>query len=136
MPTKKQRRRQQKLRRHEWEEVYLDEEGNEVEPPPELEEPASGRPAKSTRSRSAAAGRSVQPPSWRRVLKRGLLFAPLMFVMIAILEPDSSTVQKLVFSAQLALIFIPFSYFIDSMSYRVWRKRQEREGSPAAKSRS
>jgi hypothetical protein len=133
VPTKKQRRRQQKLRRHEWEEVYLDEEGNEVEPPAELEERASARPARGTRGRAAAAGRGPQPPSWRRVLKRGLLFAPLMFVMIAILEPDSSTVQKLVFTAQLALIFIPFSYFIDSMSYRVWRKRLEREGSPAAK---
>jgi hypothetical protein len=135
VPTKKQRRRQQKLRRHEWEEVYLDEEGNEVEPPPELEERASAGPAKGRRGRSAAGSRGPQPPSWRRVLKRGLLFAPLMFVMIAILEPDSSTVQKLVFTAQLALIFIPFSYFIDSMSYRVWRKRQEREGSPAPKSR-
>jgi hypothetical protein len=135
VPTKKQRRRQQKLRRHEWEDVYLDEEGNEVEPPPELEESVAARPAKGTRGRASAAARGVQPPSWRRVLKRGLLFAPLMFVMIAILEPDSSTVQKLVFTAQLALIFIPFSYFIDSMSYRVWRKRLERDGSPAAKSR-
>ena len=117
--------------------MYLDEEGNEVEPPPELEERGergSGRPAKAGRSRAATTGRGPQPPSWRRVLKRGLLFAPLMFVLIAILEPDSSTLQKLVFTAQLAVIFVPFSYFIDSMSYRVWRKRLEREGSPAAKS--
>jgi hypothetical protein len=133
VPTKKQRRRQQKLRRHEWEEVYLDEEGNEVEPPPELEE-RGGRDTKGSRSRTATA-RGPQPPSWRRVLKRGLLFAPLMFVVIAILEPDSSLLQKLIFTSQLALIFIPFSYFIDSMSYRIWRKRLEREGSPAAKSR-
>ena len=30
MPTKKQRRRHQKARRHEYEYVYLDDEGNEV----------------------------------------------------------------------------------------------------------
>ena len=30
MPTKKQRRRNQKARRHEYEYVYLDDEGNEV----------------------------------------------------------------------------------------------------------
>jgi hypothetical protein len=134
VPSKKQRRRQQKLRRHEWEEVYLDEEGNEVEPPPELVERASGRPDKQAGKR-AVTPRGVQPPSWRRVLKRGALFAPLMFVMITILEPDSSTVEKLIFTAQLALIFIPFSYFIDVMSYRVWRKRMARDGQPAAKNR-
>lgn len=134
MPSRKQRRRQQKLRRHEWEEVYLDEEGNEVEPPPELAAQASARPEKRN-GRGAATPRGVQPPSWRRVLKRGALFAPLMFVMIAILEPDSSTVEKLIFTGQLALIFIPFSYLIDSMSYRVWRRRMERDSRPAAKSR-
>ncbi len=30
MPTKKQKRRNQKARRHEYEYVYLDDEGNEV----------------------------------------------------------------------------------------------------------
>ena len=32
MPTKKQRRRREKLKRHEYEEVYVDEEGRELEP--------------------------------------------------------------------------------------------------------
>ena len=32
MPTKKQIRRQQKLKRHEYEEVYVDEEGRELDP--------------------------------------------------------------------------------------------------------
>ena len=31
MPSRKQRRRQQKLKRHEWEEVYVDEEGRELQ---------------------------------------------------------------------------------------------------------
>src|SRR5207248_3157146 len=34
MPTKKQRRRQEKLRRHEWEEVWVDDDGQEVDAPP------------------------------------------------------------------------------------------------------
>ena len=35
-----------------------------------------------TRSRS---GKVVQPPSWRRSLKRGGIFAPIMFAMLIIL---------------------------------------------------
>ncbi|MDF2749544.1 MAG: hypothetical protein K0T00_719, partial [Gaiellaceae bacterium] len=32
MPSKKQRRRREKLKRHQWEEVYVDEEGRELDP--------------------------------------------------------------------------------------------------------
>src|SRR5438067_1310697 len=35
MPTRKQRRRAQKERRHEYETVWVDDEGNELEEPPE-----------------------------------------------------------------------------------------------------
>ena len=35
MPTRKQRRRAQKERRHEYETVWVDAEGNELEEPPE-----------------------------------------------------------------------------------------------------
>src|SRR5439155_16971746 len=91
MATKKQRRRQQKLRRHEWEEVWVDEEGREVEvdEPPA---PAKPRKAESAKARPAQRGggrrvvRPAPPPSWRRVAKRGAILAPLFFVAVFYLQ--------------------------------------------------
>ena len=45
MPSKKQQRRRQKLKRHEYEEVYVDEEGNELAPEV-AEELVAASPAK------------------------------------------------------------------------------------------
>ena len=84
MPTRKQRRRRQKERRHEYEYVYVDEEGREVEVEPEDEKaPArkDKRPAPASRPR-----RAIEPPSWQRVGRRALIFAPLMFITIRLLE--------------------------------------------------
>jgi hypothetical protein len=141
MATKKQRRRRAKEQRHEWETVYVDAEGNEVEPP-EDEAPASnGRAAVATTKKKAAPAttqRTVQPPSWRRVGKRGLLFAPAMFLLMTFLEPDTTILERSFFTAQLLAIFLPFSYVMDRMTYRMWQKRLARDtgrGAPAAKSR-
>ena len=55
MPTRKQRRREQKSRRHEWEYVYVDDEGNEVDV-----DPADLKPERSgaTRTARASAGKN------------------------------------------------------------------------------
>ena len=46
MPTRKQKRREAKSKRHEYEFVYLDSEGNELEEPPEeLVAPAKAKAA-------------------------------------------------------------------------------------------
>lgn len=130
MPSRKQRRRQEKLRRHEWEEVWVDAEGRELDPE-EAPEAAPGTRAKgdqrSTASRPAARGmRAVQPPSWRRVAKRGLIFAPLMFVTVHLLSGDElTTAQKVSQTAFLLLVFLPFSYLMDRMTYRMWQRRTE-----------
>jgi hypothetical protein len=58
-----------------------------------------------------------------------------MFLMIHFLEQDQTIGYKLLFAGQLLVIFVPFSYFVDVMSYRVWRKRMARDGQAAAKSR-
>ena len=136
MPTRKQRRRRQKDLRHEWEEVYVDEEGRELAPE-EVEElaPAAAakngaapRPkAKATRSqptRQARGGRTVQPPSWRRVFKRTAIFAPLMYVFITLMDRSVSPLAALLFTLQLVLLFLPFSYLMDKLTYRLWQKRQ------------
>ena len=95
MPTKKQIRRQQKLKRHEYEEVYVDEEGRELDPE-EAEQligaPRTAKSAKAAKRQPAGrAPRTIEPPSVRRTLKRGLLFFPLMLVTVILLgiDPDA-----------------------------------------------
>jgi hypothetical protein len=138
MATKKQRRRRAKEHRHEWEVVYLDDDGNEVDAPEGEAAQASARAATKRAPAAAAQARGVKPPSWRRVLKRGLLFAPAMFLLMSVLEPGTGYLERLVFTAQLLLIFLPFSYLMDRMTFRMWQKRTARAdagATPAAKSR-
>ena len=134
MPTKKQVRRRLKERRHEWEEVYVDAEGNVVESPSEDDDaPPATRTSKrqpAAKSRpSRGAMRTVEPPSWRRVLKRGLIFAPLMFLTVYILAPGDTAnwviAQQTIF---LLMIFLPFSYAMDALTYRLWRRRTGQTG--------
>jgi hypothetical protein len=147
MPTRKQRRRRAKDLRHEWEEVYVDAEGRELAPD-EVEEllpkaaerngraqapaPAAPKRAQPVRGRAA---RGVQPPSWQRVLKRALIFAPLMYVFIALTSSDMTTAQEILTTVWLLLIFIPFSYLMDSFTYRLWKKRLANADQPSATKR-
>jgi hypothetical protein len=138
MATKKQRRRRAKDKRHDWETVYVDAEGNEVEPPEEETPATNGRGAPTTKKAANRSQRTVQPPSWRRVGKRGLLFAPAMFLLMTFLEPDTTILERSFFTLQLLAIFLPFSYVMDRMTYRMWQKRLARDsaaGTPATKSR-
>jgi hypothetical protein len=65
----------------------------------------------------------VQPPSWRKVGKRGLLFAPLMFLTVTLLSSDLTMTQRLVNTAFLLAFFLPFSYAMDALMYRLYKKR-------------
>jgi hypothetical protein len=134
MPSKKQRRRRQKELRHEWEEVYLDAEGNEL-PPEEAEKLLPERdgkrdPRKEPRKTQArrptgrGAARGVQPPSWKRVLKRAAIFAPIMYVFVALTSRDEPAQFAVITTLWLLIIFLPFSYVMDSVTYRLWKKRQ------------
>jgi hypothetical protein len=124
MPSRKQRRRRAKARRHEWEEVWVDEEGNEVEPPLDEEPSRNGKRAAATApARQRSGGRVVQPPSWRRVGKRGLIFAPLMFLTVTFLSGDLTIAQRLVNTAFLLAFFLPFSYAMDALMYRLSVRR-------------
>jgi hypothetical protein len=123
VPTRKQRRRRAKDRRHEYEYVFVDDEGNEVELDPaevKSERAASrnGRARETTR-----ANPRVQAPSWRRVAKRGLIFAPLMFLTVMLLDNSLELWQVGVQTVWLLAIFLPFSYFMDSFMYRRYRRR-------------
>ena len=133
MPSRKQRRRRQKDRRHEWEYVYVDDEGKEVEVDEEDAAPAkpAKQAAKTAAKPAARSGRSagrparkVDPPSWRRVYRRGAIFAPVMLVVVYLLKPKNATAVSIAFQVIVLLIFfLPFSYMMDSMMYRAYRKR-------------
>jgi len=130
MPSKKQIRRQQKLKRHEYEEVYVDEEGRELDPE-EAEEligaPVSPRAARATKTPPAARGaRVIEPPSLRRTLRRGLLFFPLMLLVVFLISPELSTTAKIVNTVVLMAFFLPFSYFMDTMVFRSYQRRTTR----------
>jgi hypothetical protein len=132
--TKKQVRRRQKERRHEWEEVYVDAEGNVVDVADEAEEkPARAAKTQPARRAQARPGRTINPPSWNRVLKRGLIFAPLMYITVALLAPDGATLaQNVTQTAFLLMVFLPFSYAMDALTYRMWRRRT---GEPDARAK-
>jgi hypothetical protein len=140
MPTRKQRRRQQKSRRHEYEYVYVDDEGNEVEVDPAELEPenngkreARARPPKDRKQAPATrSGRGIEPPSWRRASRRGLIFAPILLIAMMLLNRNLSLVQQVAPAILMVGFFIPFSYFTDSLAYRMYKKRLDRTN--AAKS--
>jgi hypothetical protein len=123
MPTRKQRRRRAKVRRHDWEDVWVDDEGNEVEPPPEDESPSRNAKRAPAPVRRQGGQRQVQPPSWRRVAKRGLIFAPLMFLTVSFLSSGLSTSQTVLQTVFLLAFFLPFSYAMDALMYRMYVRR-------------
>jgi hypothetical protein len=131
MATRKQQRRRQKLQRHEYEEVYVDEQGNVLDPE-EVEQLAAAAPArKAERGKQPSPRgqrRGVDPPSWRRTFRRGLIFFPLMLLVIFLLSPELSTAQKIVNTLVLMAFFIPFSYFMDSIMWRSMQRRLARDG--------
>jgi hypothetical protein len=135
--TRKQRRRVQKLRRHEYEDVWVDADGNVLEPD-EVEQyggPNGDAKAASDGVRRSSpvrtrAGKIVPEPSWTRVLKRGLLFSPIMFVLITVLPGGDrySLSQKLFFTVQYVLMLIIFMFLTERLMYRISQKRQAGAG--------
>ena len=122
MPTRKQRRRRTKGLRHEYEYVYVDDAGQEVEAPPEPERGPTEREA--TRGRqSSRAARKIEPPSLRRVGRRALLLGPVMYLTVHFLVADLSTQEELLQTLFLLAIFLPMSYAMDALMYRFAAKR-------------
>jgi hypothetical protein len=123
MATKKQRRRREKLHRHEY--VWEDSEGNELESPAVRRD---GRKPKEARAVQTSRGRQVQPPSWSRTLKRGLVFAPLMLLVVILVGGEMTLAQQVFQTVFLLLVFLPFSYFMDAMLWRSYQKRAAKSG--------
>jgi hypothetical protein len=143
MPTRKQRRRQKKARRHEYEYVYIDDEGNEVAvDPTELRaekdghgHKANGRPRQSDDRRpaarkTAAPGRRVEPPSWRRSFRRALILGPVLIAAMMLLNRNVPLAEQIAPAVVMVAFFVPFSYFTDRIAYRMYLKRSEGRAAP------
>lgn len=118
MATRKQRRRRAKEQRHEY--VWQDEEGRELTPEEARGEAGRGRGRDGGAQRR---GREPLAPSWRRTLKRGAIFAPIMFVTVMLLSSDLTLAQQLAQTALIVAVFIPFSYILDRFFWRSYQRR-------------
>ena len=130
MATQKQRRKRAKEKRHAYDLVEIDAEGNETVLTPtqvKSDAPPRAKPKKGeTRSapKSKLGRGSPQPPTWGRVLKRGAIFAPIFLATVLLLAGNRLTFAgAVVQTAFLLAIFIPFSYFMDSFMYRRYQRR-------------
>ena len=133
MPSRKQRRRREKLKRHEYEYVVETEDGEEVrverlrDVEPDRNGPkAAGRPRNEVLVDRR--GRPIQRPSLGRVLRRAAIFAPILFVFVYLTARDRLTPAGMAFNTLvLVAFFIPFSYLVDTMVYRMMIRRYERD---------
>jgi len=146
MPTRKQRRRAQKERRHEYETVWVDEEGNELEEPPEGLDPTPDKRSDANRDKrngvkpkpkanttQRRGGRTVRvppQPSWQRAAKRSLIIGVAIFLFIYITR--KSVPGALFAGAIYAALFIPFQFTIERFAYNRWQRRADAEGSNRA----
>lgn len=129
MPTKKQRRRRQKDRRHDYEFVYVDDEGREVEVDPEEVEQAPLKNGKQVAKRAPQKGRDarpvrkVAPPSWSKIGKRALIFFPLIFLAFSFVNSKQPVGTRLLVTVVYTAFFLPFMYLMDRAMYRSYLKR-------------
>jgi hypothetical protein len=146
MPSRKQRRRELKQKRHEYEFVYVDGEGNELEELPEgFEEEKKERSSSRNGSKPAAAGKKqpaqrgtrsgrVPPePSWNRALKRGGLLGIVVFALFSFTAKGNWT-SVLPLALLYTVLFVPFTYVIDRFAYKRYQARIA-AGPPPAKKR-
>lgn len=139
MPTRKQRRRELKERRHEYETVWVDAEGNELEgPPEELEGVQAGQPngakakpkAKAAPQRGGRALREPPAPSWQRAAKRSLILGVVIFAFfyLAGSKGHHNLGSALLVSVLYTALFIPFSFMIDRFAHNRWLRRTGQQG--------
>jgi hypothetical protein len=130
MASKKQRRRREKLKRHEYEYVLETDEGEEILETPRRAEagaPANGKPGKEPVGPLDRHGKPIPKPSLQRVLKRTAIFGPLIALFIVFTARDL-TVAGVIFNvAVLLAFFMPFSYVVDVFVYRMLWRRYEKE---------
>jgi hypothetical protein len=129
MPSRKVRRRRQKLQRHEYEYVIETDEGEEVP----VERPAARERDDDARGAQKGPidrrGRPVPQPTFQRSLRRTAIFAPFIALFLYITGGDELTVFGVILNTLVILaFFLPFSYFVDRLIYNALMRRQQRAG--------
>ncbi|HEX4324928.1 MAG TPA: hypothetical protein VHZ77_09900 [Gaiellaceae bacterium] len=152
MPTRKQRRRAQKERRHdyEYETVWVDPDtGEEVEPPedyvpepPETRENGKPSPKPKAKAQPQRGGRPVRvppPPSWQRAAKRSVIIGAALFAVIYLLGSkggNHSLASAFLLALVYTAIFIPAQFMLDRFAHNRWQRRaDEQAGKRPAKRR-
>jgi hypothetical protein len=150
MPSRKQRQRKIKSKRHQYETVWLDADGNELDEAPselvEQEEQKKKDKAVATTSKGASqqrGGRATrQPPvpSWNRAFKRAALLGLVVFFLFSLTSKSSNRYLAALIPAVIyTAMFIPLTFFIDRFAYRRWQVKQAGGAAtpqrPAAKKR-
>jgi hypothetical protein len=137
MPTRKQRRRALKERRHEYETVWVDAEGKELEEPPEELEDAPPEKRNGAKPKAKAApqrgGRGLREPpapSWQRAAKRSLILGVVIFAFfyLAGSKGHHNLGSALLVSLLYTALFIPFSFMIDRFAHNRWLRRTAQQG--------
>src|SRR3954470_17268104 len=131
MPSRKQRRREAKSKRHEYEFVYVDDEGNELDDVIEETKPSrNGSKATATPAKrqppARGARRTPQPPSWNRAIKRSLVLGAVVFVLFSLTAKGDATsryVHALIPAVIYTALFIPFTFAIDRFAYRRYQAK-------------
>jgi hypothetical protein len=127
MPSKKVRRRRNKLKRHEYEYVVETDGGEEVVVDRPVVESKADTKKQSSDTPRDRRGREVPKPTLARVLRRTAIFAPIILVVVFLTSAKNATTAEKVYTALLLLaFFIPFSYLVDVLMYRTLTRRQQR----------
>lgn len=142
MASKKQQSRVAKakrhgLGRHMFQYVQVDEEGNEIEVE-KAEKPARAA-AKGSSAKGGARPRrqakAPQPPSVKRLAKRGALFLPLILIL-TLTQKKTSTDAKIFQAVLFMVVFVAMMWLSDHLVYKMWAKKQpkapEKGGRPGA----
>lgn len=133
MATKKQRKRSQKERRHEYENVWIHPDGTvSDEPPEDYVEPATrdttskSKPQQRQQQSSSRATRTPLPPSWRRAAKRSVILGVVIFVLFSLLNSKKGSTAYLsafLLALMYTAIFIPFQYYLDRFAYNRFQRK-------------
>ncbi|HEY2355191.1 MAG TPA: hypothetical protein VGH79_09875 [Gaiellaceae bacterium] len=133
MATKKQRKRSQKERRHEYETVWVDGEGNELDEVPDdqvtprAKSTNGKKPQQRGKQSSSRALKAPQPPSWRRASKRALMLGAFIFVVMYFLNTSATGAGRVLGAIEISILytalFIPFTYYADRFGYRRWERK-------------
>jgi hypothetical protein len=139
MPSRKQRQRKQKSKRHEYETVWLDADGNELEEPPADVLEAQSEKKKDRATPATAAKKPAQrgsarvppEPSWNRALKRAALLGIVVFFLFSLTNKSSNRYLAAFIPAVIyTAMFIPLTFFIDRFAYRRYQAKQAGGAAP------